>query len=262
MNTSSNPVVLALYRATLRHVREAYQQNPKFRIISALDPSLWGRGKMLQEDWVKNEFVNNGLVDKFEDFVDNNDPEVDKEKLYLIIHEEYSKQHEDLNEAMQRGFQILSKLTQLRTLNDSSSVCVTNGIEVFATSHPVTSFIGKKPYVFTYRIRLRNVGDSPVKITHRHWTIADEKGSRMVVPKWAESLVGYKPTLKPGEVFEYYSGTDLSTKRGVMEGSLLAKRLTATGEEIESFEVRVNPFALITEDEPIDDEVGGATFSA
>ena len=54
-----------------------------------------------------------------------------------------------------------------------------------------------------------------------------------------EGVVGEQPTLQPGEVFEYTSGTPLGTPSGIMVGSYEMK--TSAGER---FDIKIPAFAL------------------
>lgn len=58
-----------------------------------------------------------------------------------------------------------------------------------------------------------------VKIVDRSWRIFNDKGRIAVEVPRSPGLVGLTPTLAPGGTFEYYSGTDLESDRGHMEGS-------------------------------------------
>ena len=72
-------------------------------------------------------------------------------------------------------------------------------------------------YVFSYTIRLRNVGDEPARLHARHWIITDAKGQTREVR--GEGVVGEQPVLGPGQAFRYTSGCVLATPVGTMQGS-------------------------------------------
>ena len=59
-------------------------------------------------------------------------------------------------------------------------------------------------------------------------------------------VVGEQPTLKPGESFEYTSGTPLSTPSGFMMGTYEMQ-----GETGELFEVTIPAFSLDSPYQPI-----------
>jgi len=78
----------------------------------------------------------------------------------------------------------------------------------------------------------------------RYWEFIDAKGDRIEVPRWGEGVVGQTPLLKPGQWFEYVSGTALEGGApGKMQGSLLVKR--DGGEEWEAIiaeaHLKINP---------------------
>lgn len=75
----------------------------------------------------------------------------------------------------------------------------------------------KSQYAFAYHITLHNGGADTVTLLTRHWIITDSDGKRQEVK--GEGVVGQKPTLAPGESFEYSSGASLKTPVGTMEGS-------------------------------------------
>ena len=72
-------------------------------------------------------------------------------------------------------------------------------------------------FVFAYTINLTNIGHATAKLISRHWVITD--GNRHVQEVRGQGVVGEQPVLKPGQSFEYTSGTVLSTQVGTMSGS-------------------------------------------
>ena len=76
---------------------------------------------------------------------------------------------------------------------------------------------GMNRYVFSYTITIRNEGSTPAKLLTRHWIINDANGNVQEVH--GEGVVGEQPYLKPGESFQYTSGTVIETPVGSMEGS-------------------------------------------
>lgn len=72
-------------------------------------------------------------------------------------------------------------------------------------------------FVFAYTITLTNASDSSVQLISRHWIITDSE--RHVQEVRGKGVVGEQPVLKPGQSFEYSSGTVLATQVGTMSGS-------------------------------------------
>ena len=72
-------------------------------------------------------------------------------------------------------------------------------------------------YVFAYTINIRNTGSVPAQLISRHWVITD--GRNQVQEVRGLGVVGAQPLLKPGESFEYTSGTAIATPVGTMRGS-------------------------------------------
>jgi ApaG protein len=92
-------------------------------------------------------------------------------------------------------------------------------------------------YLFAYHITIRNVGTVPVQLISRHWVITDGEGK--VEEVRGPGVVGYQPTLSPGEEFQYTSGCPLTTPVGTMHGSFQMVR--ADGER---FDATIAPFRL------------------
>jgi ApaG protein len=72
-------------------------------------------------------------------------------------------------------------------------------------------------YVWAYHIRIENEGSRTVQLINRHWRITDALGRVQEVR--GAGVVGEQPVLRPGETFEYTSGTPLSTPTGFMAGT-------------------------------------------
>jgi ApaG protein len=71
-------------------------------------------------------------------------------------------------------------------------------------------------YVFAYTITIRNPGSVTAQLISRHWIITDSQG--LVQEVRGLGVVGEQPFLRPGETFEYTSGTSLATPVGTMRG--------------------------------------------
>jgi ApaG protein len=86
-----------------------------------------------------------------------------------------------------------------------------------------TSFIPEQSddaanrYVFSYTITISNTGQVPAQLISRHWHITD--ANQKVQEVRGLGVVGEQPFLKPGETFEYTSGTAIATPVGAMKGS-------------------------------------------
>jgi ApaG protein len=72
-------------------------------------------------------------------------------------------------------------------------------------------------YAFTYTVTVTNTGKTPVQLISRHWIIQDEKGHIDEVK--GLGVVGQQPLLRPGETFQYTSGSRLRAASGTMHGS-------------------------------------------
>jgi ApaG protein len=72
-------------------------------------------------------------------------------------------------------------------------------------------------YAFAYTVTIVNTGKVAAQLISRHWIIRDEQDE--VVEVKGLGVVGQQPFLKPGEKFEYTSGSRIATPIGTMEGS-------------------------------------------
>lgn len=95
------------------------------------------------------------------------------------------------------------------------------------------------PYAFSYTVHIRNTGKVAAQLVARHWVITDADGQVEEVRGLA--VVGHQPLLKPGEQFEYTSGTRIDTPQGTMRGTYFCMT-----EDARSFEAEIPEFALLT----------------
>lgn len=72
-------------------------------------------------------------------------------------------------------------------------------------------------YVFAYSITISNTGTVAAQLISRHWIITDAEN--VVQEVKGLGVVGEQPLLRPGESFEYTSGTALATPVGTMHGT-------------------------------------------
>jgi ApaG protein len=92
-------------------------------------------------------------------------------------------------------------------------------------------------YIWAYHIAIENQGKSAVQLCKRYWRITDALGRTEEVV--GEGVVGEKPIIPPGSVFEYTSGTPLKTPSGIMAGRYLMQNPSG-----ESFEIDIPAFSL------------------
>ena len=92
-------------------------------------------------------------------------------------------------------------------------------------------------YVFSYTITITNIGEVPAQLISRTWNVNDANGHTEKVR--GLGVVGQQPLLKPGDAFEYTSGTRLRTPTGTMHGSFFC-----VAEDGEKFDTDVPMFVL------------------
>ncbi|VEU38320.1 unnamed protein product [Pseudo-nitzschia multistriata] len=132
----------------------------------------------------------------------------------------------------------IQMMQEQNTLWKKSSVSTTlDGlVRVTATSRclgtvsPVSFAAPSSPldpkYRFAYRIRVENISpETTVQLLGRYWHITEEgdgSDEESLEPIEVDApytgAVGQLPVLRPGQAFEYVSGTDLATPVGTMKG--------------------------------------------
>ena len=92
-------------------------------------------------------------------------------------------------------------------------------------------------WVWSYHILIENNGNNKVQLIDRYWKITDATG--IIKEVKGSGVIGEQPTIKPGEFFEYTSGTPLNKSSGFMSGNY-----RMINENNESFFIDVPVFSL------------------
>ncbi len=92
-------------------------------------------------------------------------------------------------------------------------------------------------WVWSYHILIENNGNDKVQLIDRYWKITDATG--IIKEVKGSGVIGEQPTIKPGEFFEYTSGTPLNKSSGFMSGNY-----RMINENNESFFIDVPIFSL------------------
>jgi ApaG protein len=108
---------------------------------------------------------------------------------------------------------------------------------------PIAQFIpdqsdpDENRYLFAYTIIITNIGEVPAQLVSRHWIITDAHNEVQEVR--GLGVVGKQPLLKPGESFQYSSGSQLNTPVGTMKGTY-----QMVAEDGTHFEAEIPEFTL------------------
>lgn len=102
---------------------------------------------------------------------------------------------------------------------------------------PEQSDVALNRYAFAYHVKISNTGNIAAQLISRHWIIVDANGGQQEVK--GLGVIGAQPMLQPGEMFEYSSGTMLTSPMGEMHGSY-----QMVAEDGTRFDAIIAPFAL------------------
>ncbi|KAF4046561.1 ApaG domain [Phytophthora infestans] len=242
----SAATVRAIYRCLLRDAREL-QRTPHFNIRRELKLEQWGVGGFVEPLPVQEETRG------------TNDPRV------LTSLEEFRRLRDDAfrmgspsidvdaSAKLDEAIETLSELSDQLLLAQCSSVTVTDGVRIEASSKYVQSHSNpaSNTYRFTYRVTITNQNEEcSIQILGRQYTFESEKGQRVALPRNSPGIVGATPLLAPGQTFEYGSGVDIDAPRGSVTGCLHAVRKTEDDDDGELFDVLVSKFALVAPHTP------------
>jgi len=92
-------------------------------------------------------------------------------------------------------------------------------------------------FVFAYTINIENRGEIAAKLLSRHWIITDANNRIQEVK--GKGVIGEQPYLRPGESFEYTSGTMMETPVGSMQGTY-----QMVADDQHHFDAVIEPFTL------------------
>lgn len=92
-------------------------------------------------------------------------------------------------------------------------------------------------FVFAYTITIENQGNIAAKLLSRHWIITDANNRVQEVK--GKGVIGEQPYLRPGESFQYTSGTMMETPVGSMQGTY-----QMVADDDHHFDAIIDPFTL------------------
>jgi ApaG protein len=93
-------------------------------------------------------------------------------------------------------------------------------------------------YKWAYQVTIINAGNRTVQLMRRSWDITDAHGQVQHVH--GEGVIGKQPVLRPGEQYEYTSGTPLGTPSGFMTGQYHMQELHSG----DTFDIDIPTFSL------------------
>lgn len=92
-------------------------------------------------------------------------------------------------------------------------------------------------FTFAYTVTITNTGEVAAQLISSTWNVNDADGRTERIR--GLGVIGHQPLLKPGEAFEYTSGTRLRTPTGTMHGSYFC-----VAEDGEKFDCDIPIFVL------------------
>jgi ApaG protein len=123
--------------------------------------------------------------------------------------------------------------------NHTPYQAITRGIAVSVepTYLEADSSPSDSKYLWAYRVIIENQGRETVQLLSRHWMITNARGELTEVK--GPGVIGRQPLVKPGDSYEYTSGTPLNTPWGMMGGSYQME-----SDSGERFDVEIPTFSL------------------
>lgn len=106
---------------------------------------------------------------------------------------------------------------------------------------PQQSKPDKNRYVFFYTVTIHNNSSHDCQLLSRHWSIQDS--NLKIEEVYGEGVIGEQPIIKPGDQYQYTSGSILETELGTMEGRYFMIHRSVDHEAIE-FEISIPKFTL------------------
>ncbi|CAH0485429.1 unnamed protein product [Peronospora farinosa] len=262
----SKSTVRAIYRCLLRDAREL-QCMPYFNIRRELQKEQWGTGNYVEpmtihEQQELQELSRMGpkmikSLKEFQRLRDNafrmGSLSVDLIKCIQVAFREnmHLSDPKIVSVKLDESIEALSELSNQLLLAQCSTVTVTDGVRIEATSKYLQSHSNpsSNTYRFTYRVTITNQNEKcSIQILGRQYTFESEKGQRIALKRNSPGIVGATPLLAPGQIFEYASGVDIDAPRGSVTGCLhaLRKSKNAEGKDHEElFDALVSRFALL-----------------
>ncbi|KAG1701625.1 hypothetical protein DVH05_010928 [Phytophthora capsici] len=263
--------VRAIYRCLLHDACEL-QRMPHFNVRRQLRLEQWSTGSFVEplsaeeqqelqaQDSSKRVFTS---VKEFQKLRDNafrmGSPSVDiVESIRKGFRENMQLSDPKLRSAkLDEAFEAMREVSEQLLLAKCSSVTVTDGVRIEATSKyvPTHSNPSSGTYRFTYRITITNQNEEcSVQVLGRQYTFESAKGQRIALPRNSPGIVGATPLLAPGQTFEYASGVDIDAPQGSVTGCLHVVRKTNDPEDEadgELFDAFVSKFALVAPNKPL-----------
>ena len=130
----------------------------------------------------------------------------------------------------------------MQNLKNNSSGCYAHTTkQITVTVDPIFLNDESDPdagiFFWSYHVVIQNNGGETVQLLSRYWRITDALGALQEVR--GDGVVGEQPVLKPGQSFEYTSGTPLSTSSGIMGGNY---QMVSSGGK--NFDINIPTFSL------------------
>ena len=249
---TASSVARTLYRAILRTGRST-SAPLRIRLPVTKSQSQWLLGSQ-QYGFVPHRSAVKEVFPSVSASSEADTPELSEREFRDLVRAEFRRALEaNDSKALDMGLNALRELHgQLEMARRSSSTLSEHAPTGAAVLVEATStLVGheRSHWVFQYRIRIANVGATPVQLIGRQWTIRNADGTvNASVPRGSPGVVGQTPRLQPGgDAFEYASGASFVTPGGSVEGSFQMVSLLPGGQQ-ESFDAHVGRFECLVDE--------------
>eukprot|EP00210_Caulerpa_lentillifera_P003904 g3729.t1 len=185
-------------------------------------------------------------------FIESDAVELNSKQMRDLLWLHFNPQKRNAD-SIRRALDTVRAMSEQVKLDQCSSRCVTNGIQIDVTSAFYSCVKceqdqSNKSYIFSYRVAIQYSGDNTIQLKSRNWLL-QESGKEWIdiMPRGSPGVVGLFPMFGQNSknknlVFEYTSSCISSTPMALMKGSF---QMINSGTNT-SFDAEIAPFRLIS----------------